>query len=267
MSVSLAGARVLVTGASGGLGPAIARALHGRGARLVLSGRREDALEALRGELGSDPETALADLAAPDGVDRLLERTGRIDVLVANAGLPASGRLETYAAEEVDRALAVNLRAPIQLSRALVPGMVERGTGHLVFMASMAAKVASGGGSIYSATKFGLRGFAAALRDELRGTGVGVTAILPGFISEAGMWAETGVDLPRGVGTPRPDEVARAVVEGIERDRDEIDVAPLPVRATGWVAAVKPGLVNAMNRRLGSRDIAERLAEAQRVKR
>ena len=267
MSASLDGTRTLVTGATGGLGAVIAGALHRRGAELVLTGRREEALDALRARLASRAEAVPADLAAPADVDRLVERAGRIDVLVANAALPGSGRLATYTAEEVDRALAVNLRAPIQLARALVPGMVERGTGQLVFISSMAGKVASGGGSIYSATKFGLRGFAAALRDELRGTGVGVTAIFPGFISGAGMWADTGLGLPAGVGTPPPEDVARAVVQGIERDRGEIDVAPLPIRAAGWLAGLRPELVNAVNRRLGSREVAEDMAAAQRAKR
>ena len=194
--MQLGGSRVLLTGASGGIGRAVARALHGRGARVLLSGRRTEALEGLRAELGGNAEILEADLAEKADVAALAERAGAVDVLVANAGLPASGRLERFTAEEIDRALDVNLRAPIQLTRALVPGMVERGRGHVVFVSSLSGKVASARSALYSATKFGLRGFAGGLREDLHGGGVGVTVVFPSFIRDAGMFADTGVKLP-----------------------------------------------------------------------
>ncbi len=92
----------------------------------------------------------------------LVERAGRVDVLVANAALPGSGWLDSFSPDEIDRALDVNLRAPMQLARALTPPMVERGSGHIVFVSSMSGKIANAGGTVYSATKFGMRGFAAA---------------------------------------------------------------------------------------------------------
>ena len=98
---------------------------------------------------------------------------------MANAALPASGPIVDFSPEQIDRALDVNLRAPIQLTRALVPGMVERGAGHVVLVSSLSGKVASIGSSLYSATKFGLRGFASGLREDLHGTGVGVTVVFP----------------------------------------------------------------------------------------
>jgi short-subunit dehydrogenase len=190
-----------------------------------------------------------------------------VDVLVANAALPASGALESFSPRELDRALSVNLRAPMQLALWLAPRMVARGSGHFVFISSMSGKVATGNGSVYSATKFGLRGFGAALRDELHGTGVGVTTVFPGFISGAGMFAESGVKLPPGVGTRSPDDVAAAVIRGIERDRAEIDVAPLPLRASAWIGGIAPAAVAAVGRRLGSARVAGGLADAQRDKR
>jgi short-subunit dehydrogenase len=265
--MELAGRRVVLTGASGGIGNAIARALHGAGASLLLSGRRADALDGLAAALGSRVETIPADLANPADLEALIERAGDVDVLVANAGLPASGWLDSFSPEEIDRALEVNLRAPIQLSRALVPKMVERGSGHLVFISSMSGKVPSMGGTVYSATKYGLRGFAAALRDELHGKGVGVTTVFPGFISDAGMFADAGVKLPAGVAMRSPDQVAAAVIRGIERDRGEIDVAPLFMRTSAWLAGISPSAVTAMARRLGSRDVAAELGERQRHKR
>jgi short-subunit dehydrogenase len=197
----------------------------------------------------------------------LVERAGQVDVLVANAGLPASGALDTFTPEEIDRAVAVNLRAPMQLARALAPPMAARGEGHLVFVSSFSGKVATGGSAVYSATKFGLRGFALGLREDLHGTGVGVTTVFPGFISEAGMFAEAGVELPRGVAMRSPEQVGAAVVRGIERNRAEVDVAPLTLRAGAWVAGAAPSLVGALNRRAGSHRVAGALAEAQRDKR
>jgi short-subunit dehydrogenase len=265
--MQLEGRRVLLTGASGGIGNAIARALHAAGATVVLNGRRADALDGLATALGDRVETAVADLANRDHLNALIERAGNVDVLVANAALPASGWLDSFTPEEIDRALDVNLRAPIQLSRALAPRMVQRGSGHLVFISSMSGKVPSMGGTVYSATKYGLRGFAAALRDELHGKGVGVTTVFPGFISDAGMFAEAEVKLPAGVATRSPDQVAAAVIRGIERDRGEIDVAPLFMRTSGWLAGIAPGAVTAMARRLGSESVASKLGEGQRNKR
>ena len=117
-------------------------------------------------------------------------------MLVANAALPASGRVEDFEPEEIDRAIDVNLRAPIQLTRALLPGMLERGRGHVVLVSSLSGKVASPRSGIYSATKFGLRGFAAGLREDVEPRGIGVTVVFPGFVSEAGLFAESGVRLP-----------------------------------------------------------------------
>jgi uncharacterized protein len=265
--MQLQGSSVLLTGASGGIGRSIARALHATGASLKLSGRRVEALEELRQELGERVEVLHADLSDPQGVLGLIERAGRVDVLVANAGLPGSGRLEEYAPEQIDRALDVNLRAPIQLARAFLPGMLERRTGHLVFMSSLLGKVASPRAALYSATKFGLRGFAHGLRQDLDGTGVGVSVVYPGFVAEAGMFAESGASAPGALGTVPPERVARAVVRGIERDRLELDVASLPARAGALLGGLTPSLSARVQRRFGGAEIAESMAEGQAPKR
>jgi short-subunit dehydrogenase len=232
-----------------------------------VSGRRAEVLDELARELGERVEAIPADLSDAESVRDLAARSGAIDVLVANAALPGSGQVDDYSHEEIDRALDVNLRAPIHLARAFLPGMLERGGGHMVFISSMSGKVAVAGGAIYSATKFGLRAFAFALRDDVRGTGVGVTAVFPGFISDAGMWAETGLTLQPGVGTRTPEDVANAVVKGIERNRAEIDVAPLSQRSGGWLWPLAPSLVAAVTRAAGGRKLAREMAEAQREKR
>jgi uncharacterized protein len=265
--VQLDGSTVLLTGASGGLGQAIARALDARGARLLLSGRRTEQLEALRAGLDGDAACLPADLTDRAATTELAERAGSVDVLVVNAGLPASGRLDGFTPEEIDRALDVNLRAPIQLTRALMPGMVERGHGHVVFVSSLAGKVSSAGASLYSATKFGLRGFAAGLREDLHLTDIGVTVVNPGFVRDAGMFADSGAKLPPFVGTITPEKVAEAVVKGIEKGRAEIDVAPLFLRAGTLAGSIAPLTVAKVGRRLGSDRLARNLAEGQRPKR
>ena len=236
--MKLSGSTVLLTGASGGLGHAIARALAAGGATLLLTGRRSEVLEPLAEELAS---RALAvDLSDRAAVDRLIAQAGEVEILVANAALPASGRLEGFTMEQVDRALEVNLRAPIALAHGLLPGMVSRGQGHLLFMSSLSGRAATAGTALYAATKFALRGFAGALRADLRDSGVGVSAVFPGFIRDAGMFADAEVKLPPGVGTRSPQDVARAVVSAIERNRGEVDVAPLYMRASAIFAGLAP---------------------------
>ncbi len=263
--MELHGRTALVTGATGGLGQAIARGLAARGARPVLTGRRADVLEALAAETGG--RAIACDLADPADLDRLLDEAGDVDVLVANAGLPGSGHLTTFSVEEIDRALAVNLRAPMVMAKRLAEPMAARGAGHMVFMSSLSGKAASGGGSVYSATKFGLRGFAHGLREDLRTSGVGVSVVFPGFISDAGLFHDANVDLPLWVATKSPDDVARAVVRAIEHNRLEIDVAPLSLRVGAAFAGAAPRLSAAVQRRLGAGRIAEQYERGQRDKR
>jgi short-subunit dehydrogenase len=265
MSVQLQGSTALVTGATGGIGQAIVRALHARGANVIASGRKRVVLEDLARQVDG-VEPLVADLSDAAQVAALVFGR-RIDVLVANAALPASGRLDSFSSEEIDRALDVNLRAPVQMARALVPGMIERGSGHLVFISSLSGKFASAGASVYNATKFGLRGFGFALNEELRGTGVGATTVFPGFIRDAGMFADAGVKLPRGVGTRTPDDVARAVIRGIDKNLPEIDVAPRSLSSGARMFGFAPRLVAGINRRLGADPLAEEIAEGQRDKR
>ena len=263
--MNLEGRSVLVTGATGGIGQAIARAFAAEGARLVLTGRRAAVLEPLAAEVGG--RTVTCDLARPEEVERLLAEVGNVEVLIANAALPATGTLGSFSVEEIDRALAVNLRAPIVLARALSAGMVARGHGHVVFISSLSGKAASPRGSIYSATKYGLRGFALGLREDLRDTGVGVSTVFPGFIKDAGMFHESGAELPGYVALRAPADVAAAVLRAIERNRSEIDVAPLGLRVGTALAGLAPELSGRVQRRLGGLDIAESMAEGQRGKR
>jgi short-subunit dehydrogenase len=259
------GARTLLTGASGGIGGAIARRLAQEGAELILTGRRGAVLDALAAELGA--QAIVADLSDRAAQVQLLEQAGRIDILIANAALPASGRLVTVDQARAADALTVNLGAPIALARGVVPQMIERRSGHVVLIGSLQSRAPTAGASVYCATKFGMRGFALSLRAELAGSGVGVSIVMPGFVSEAGLYADAAVKLPFYVGTRRPDQVAEGVVRAIHDNRAELIVAPLPLRAGSWLANVAPGLAAWGTRLLGGDRIAREFERAQARKR
>ena len=241
--MELSGRSALLTGATGGLGRAIATALASRGAKLTLSGRKPEALAALAAELpGEGHRTVPADLAEPGAAEKLAAEAGDVDVLVANAGLPGTGRLPDYSPEQLTGTLRVNLEAPILLARALEPAMLERGSGHMVFISSLSGKSATPLSSIYNATKFGLRGFALGLRADLDPRGIGVSIVSPGTIREAGMYSDSGAPPIPGLGTGTPSQVADAVVKAIEKNKVEITVAPPQQRALAHFALAAPGI-------------------------
>ena len=171
--------RVLVTGASRGIGREIAIACARAGARVALVARNEQAIKELAAELGGTAHPC--DLADAEQVRGLIARVeadgGPIDVLVNNAGLDAVGGLEQSSAEDVAELLHVNLQAPIELTRQVVPGMVARGAGHIVNVSSFASAAMFPGGTAYAASKAGLSSFTEVLRWELQGTGVDLTLV------------------------------------------------------------------------------------------
>lgn len=241
--MELSGRTALLTGATGGLGREIAAALAGRGATLILSGRNAEALEELAAGLpGEGHRAAPSDLAAAGAAEQLAATVGSVDVLVANAGLPATGRLPDFSPEQLAAALRVNFEAPIVLARALEPAMVERGSGHMVFVSSLSGKSATPLSSVYNATKFGLRGFALGLRADLNPLGIGVSLVSPGTIRDAGMYADSGADPIPGLGTGSPRQVAAAVLSAIEKNRVEVTVAPIQQRLLAHFALASPGV-------------------------
>jgi short-subunit dehydrogenase len=263
--MELRGSSVLLTGATGGIGHAIARDLHGAGASLILTGRRTDVLEPLAAEVGG--KATAVDLADRAAVDRLIEQAADVDVLVANAAVPASGDALAFSVEQIDRALEVNLRAPLILSRVLGERMAARGRGHIVLISSLSGKSGQAQSAIYSATKFGLRGFGQGLRGDLAPRGVGVSVVFPGFIRDAGMFHDSGAKLPKGVGTSTPEQVAAAVVRAITADKGEIDVAPVGMRAGTAFAQIAPEISAKVAKRLGGDKVAAQLANGQADKR
>ena len=263
--MDLSGARTLVTGATGGLGAAIARACAARGATVIVTGRRAEPLAALAAELGAEP--VVADLARHDDVARLSETVSELDVLVSNAALPAGGPLESFSVDEIDRALGVNLRVPIVLSRWFTPALVQRRRGHLVFVSSLAAAFPTPGLTMYNATKAALASYGLSLRAELAPHGVGVSVIYPGPIRDAGMWAETGLAAPMRMRTRSPADVGSSVVHAIEDNRAEEIVAPLPLRVGAAFGRSMPATVARLAPRFGAYEFTDAMAEALKAKR
>jgi short-subunit dehydrogenase len=261
--MELKGKTALLTGATGGLGRAIAQALAERGAKLVLSSRKGPELEQMAAQLpGEGHRFLVADLAEEGAGERVVAEAGSIDVLVANAGLSAGGRLDRCSEDDLVAAIRVNLESPMRMAHAVLPGMVERGSGHLVFISSLQGKIALPRSSVYSATKFGLRGFALSLREDFAGTGVGVSVVLPGFIRDAGMFAAAGMKAPAGLGTSAPEEVGDCVVEAIERNKAHVEVAPLLQRFGVGFAHRHPGIAARVTRRSAGKT-ADQVIERQ----
>jgi short-subunit dehydrogenase len=236
---SLENAVVLLTGASRGIGPRIAEALAGRGAALALTARSGSGLQAtadrLRG-LGTDTDTLLlpADLSVAaqreELVARVRERFGRIDVLVNNAGIETEGAYVDLPWSAIVENVEVNLLAPMALVHLVLPGMLERRAGHIVNIASIAAKSGAPYAATYSGTKAALAEWSRALRLELRGTGVRLSTLFPGYVREVGMFARFGMTPPFLIGSCAPSRVARAVLRAIERGRAEQIVNSRPLR-------------------------------------
>jgi len=226
---------VIVTGASSGIGEATALRLGRPGNTVVLAARRAEELAAVARRIETNGGTALVaptDVREPDAVRALIERAltagGRIDALVNNAGIGGSASVLADD-EDVDRMIDVNLRAPIRLMRAVVPIMREQRSGAIVNIGSVAGEVGIGG--TYSATKFALRGMTDSVRRELRGTGIGVTLVEPGYIATPANSHREGL--------PGPEIVAEAVASALKRPRRRI-IVPGKYRAAVLLSNALP---------------------------
>ena len=264
------GMHALVTGGSRGLGPTIADALLREGARVTLSARTADDLEAVAKSLAAGSEqvhAVAADVAIGDDRRKLLDEAeaelGPVDILINNAGIELMAPYASLSPERIQEIVRTNLDAPLMLSRRVLPGMIERGHGHVVMMSSLGGKKGSPYSATYAATKAGLIAWASALRSELRGSGVGVSAISPGFVSEAGMFAVRGQRAPWLLGSSTPEAVARAVVRAIAKDVGEIIVNPGPVRLMLALDALSPRLTTWVLRRSGVYDYYLGQAESE----
>jgi short-subunit dehydrogenase len=240
----------LVTGASSGIGAAVTRRLADDGWRLVLSGRDAGRLDQVAGELDriagqGDASVFAADLTRSGADRRLAEfalaRAGRVDLLVAGAGVGWAGEFSSMPPPAIDEVIDVDVLATLRLVRQLLPHMVEAGTGRVVLIGSLAGGVGVRGEAVYSAAKAALAAFADSLRYELRGSGVGVTHVVPGVV-DTPFFERRGVPYSRSRPRPVPaGQVADAVWYAVSQGRDEIYVPgwlTLPVRIRGAAPAL-----------------------------
>lgn len=248
----------LVTGASHGIGPYIARALAQAGMHVVLAARSPSELEQVAADLRATGVQALAvptdvtDQEARRALVTAAERAfGAVDVLVNNAGGDLQREFPRYTTEEVEGQIALNLTGPIELTRLLLPGMLQRRRGHIVNISSMGGRIGFPYTEVYSAAKDGLIAFTRVLRADYRAVGVSSSALILGSIGGAGVGARTLEELQQlhvrqsalanAVMSP-PEAVARAVLTSIRRDKAEIVVLPGPGRLLRALMDLFPGL-------------------------
>ena len=238
---SLAGQVALVTGASSGIGAATARELARRGATVALAARRADALDAQVQAIQASGGVAiaiLADVTDPAQIAALvaqvIERYGQIDILVNNAGIGWQRAFATTAPEDIARMLDTNLRGVILLTHAVLPGMLAHHHGAIISVASVAGHVAVD--PLYSATKYGVRGFSLSLRRQLLGSGVSVSVVSPGFI-------RSNMTRRNRLPMPGPDVVARAIASLAVHPRREV-VTPRYYRPLIWTTHALPWLAD-----------------------
>jgi short-subunit dehydrogenase len=252
----------ILTGASYGIGPTIARALAKRNLNLVLAARTMPELEKLAGELRQSGVQAIAvrtDLGRPSDLPALVARAeeefGPVDVLVNNAAIELQRRFHTLTAEEIERVLRVDLLAPIELSRLVLPQMLERASGQIINISSLAGRNGFPFTEAYAAAKDGLIAFTRVIRSDYRGKGVSASAIVVGAVNQAGIGQRTldEFDLKTSTAfTVAPDKVAKAVVRAIEKDKAEIVVVPGPGRLLKALMDLFPGFGPAVNRLSGA---------------
>ena len=258
----LAGSEVLVTGASSGIGAAIARELARRGARVTLVARRREQLEQLAGEIASAGGSAVAetaDLSRVEDVEGLAARVlagGPPDVLVNNAGAGRWLAVDETPAGEAAQMMALPYLAAFELTRSLLPAMIRRGSGRIVNMTSLSGFTYIPGATGYAVARWAMRAFSDQLRVDLRGTGVGVTLIAPSEVDSPYFDNNPGSRerIPRAVallgGAVTTEVVARYTADAVERGRDEVIV---PRRAAVVVKLTPQPVLNWLVRRTGWR--------------
>ena len=261
----------LVTGASRGIGPFIARSLAEAGYSLVLTGRSASELEALADDLKAKGTTAVAlpaDLTVTEDVEtlaRTAEReVSRVDVLVNNAGGDPQREFDDMTWAENDAIFQLNVIAPMRLTHLLLPGMLERRRGHIVNISSIAGRVGFPYTEAYAAAKDGLMGFTRVLRNDYRSRGVSASVVVLGAIRDAGQGQriadQLGMKMP-AMGTSPAKAVGKAVVAAIEKDRAEIVVLPGPGRLIKALMDLFPSMGPAMNRAAGANATMRRVIE------
>ena len=253
----LKGKVVLLTGASRGLGVDMAAKFAETGARLALAARSEVELKEVAdkmAQLGAEvlvvPTDVVDDSSLQALVDRVTSEWGGIDVLINNAGVEKPYEFERLSLDEIDWILDVNVHGLMHLTRMVIPQMIERRSGHIVNIASMAGLVGIPHNSIYSSSKHAVVGFSRSLRLEMKDHGIGVSVVCPGFV-QGGMFLEVGRKPPTMAGWVSSDRVAKTVVKAVKDNASEINVNKGLGMITDWFMAIAPNLTGWMMDRTG----------------
>jgi short-subunit dehydrogenase len=269
----------LVTGTSRGIGVHIARALAARKCKLILAARSVEGLESVAAqarEVGAEVLVVPTDLGDADSrlalVAAATERFGRVDLLVNNAGVEGSYFFEEIPLDRIEWTLRINVTAPMDLARLVLPGMIERDRGHIVTTASLAGLGPTAFGEAYGASKHAMVGFTAALRASLQtqGSKVSASAICPGFVSDVGMFADKqaeneNVRPPAFLGTSSPQRVAAAVLRATEKDLPTVIVNPGPMRITLAISLIFPRIGEWLGHLLGVHKAGYEAAKGDRA--
>jgi short-subunit dehydrogenase len=262
----------ILTGASRGLGVFFAEALARKGVHLALAARSEQELKETEARLASSgvrTATIPTDVSKLDDLENLVQRTttelGPPDLLVNNAAIEQYAHYHQIDIDLIERILRVNIWAPEALTRLVLPGMIERRQGHVVNVASVAGKTAVPYNAIYSSSKHALVGFSWSLREEVKPYGVGVSVVCPGFVEQAGMFADwSHGEKPPGVSSSvSPEKVAAALVGAIERDRAEVIVARGLAKTVDVTHAISPAFTTKIARRSGVYDFLRRATDRE----
>ncbi len=264
----LRGRVVLLTGGSRGLGPVIAEAFARRGANLALVARSSGPLESVADDIRARGARALpiaADVTKLSDLERVVaevhDRLGPIDILVNNAGIEWVSGFEELTPALIERIVTTNLTSSLWLTRLVLPEMLERGSGHVVTISSLGGKKGSPYSATYAGTKAALIEWSQALRAEVQDRGVGVSVICPGFVAEAGMFAEYGKRAPKIAGESQPEEVADATLRAVTENLSEVIVNPGPTRLMLLANAVSPDAMSWLLSRAGVHAFYKRLSQ------
>jgi short-subunit dehydrogenase len=267
-------ATALITGTSRGIGQYIARSMAKEGYNLVLVSRSAAEVEALAGELraaGTRTLAVAADLTDDAALPRIVSDAegefGGIDVLVNNAGGDPQREFDQMSWAQNESIFRLNVLAPMHLTHLLLPGMLRRGSGHVVNISSIAGRIGFPYTEAYAAAKDGLIGFTRVLRNDYRGRGVSASVVVLGAIRDTGQGQRTsdelGLKMPRA-GTSPASDVAKAVITAIRKDRAEIVVMPGPGRLMKALMDLFPGFGPAMNQMAGANATMRKVIELRK---
>ncbi len=265
----IAGKTVVLTGASGGIGEFIARSLAKEQATVVGVSRSKEGLARICDEVEGAGGRSISipfDLSKleelPTLVQQIHQLAGPIDILINNAAIEKYRPFQNYTLEDTQSILTTNLLAPMELTRLVLPSMLDHNSGHIVNIASLAGKKGAPYNSIYSASKAGLIMWSDAMRQELATTNVGFSVVCPGYTA-AGMFFALGITPPRAARVAQPMEVANAVLQSIQQNQEEVVLDGALSKLLFAIAQLSPQFGDAVFRRVGVVKVNQSCAEKQ----